>query len=139
MNAAVSSLLVLGAVCLMFFVLRRQNNDEKSSYGPSGLSEFRTSLPMDECMDRLESPSSADEFVYTIRREMDGGWTLHFSLHQPTQQPLDTLYTLRMDPGRQTVVTLLFRREAFGYREPVFPPELLDRFLEQKLEAHRTK
>ena len=54
-------------------------------------------------------------------------------------QPLDTLYTLRLDPGRQTVVTLIFIREAFGYQEPLFPPAMLDEFLLQKLEAHRTK
>ena len=29
----------------------------------------------------------------------DGGFLLHLTLHQPTQQPLDTLYTLRLDPG----------------------------------------
>ena len=57
----------------------------------------------------------------------------------PTRQPLDTLYTLRLDPGRQTVVTLIFIREAFGYQEPLFPPAMLDEFLLQKLEAHRTK
>ena len=57
----------------------------------------------------------------------------------PPQQPLDTLYTLRLDPGRQTVVTLIFIREAFGYKEPLFPQEMLDRFMQQKLDAHRTK
>ena len=60
-------------------------------------------------------------------------------LHQPSQQPLDTLYTLRLDPGRQTVVTLIFIREAFGYKEPLFPPAMLDEFMLQKLDAHRTK
>ena len=64
---------------------------------------------------------------------------LHLTLHQPTQQPLDTLYTLRLDPGKQTVVTLIFIREAFGYKEPLFPPEMLDAFMTQKLDAHRTK
>ena len=73
------------------------------------------------------------------RRENDGGFLLHLPLHQPTKQPLDTLYTLRLDPGRQTVVTLIFIREAFGYQEPLFPPAMLDEFLLQKLEAHRTK
>ena len=58
---------------------------------------------------------------------------------QPSQQPLDTLYTLRLDPGRQTVVTLIFIREAFGYKEPLFPPAMLDEFMLQKLDAHRTK
>ena len=37
------------------------------------------------------------------------------------------------------VVTLIFIREAFGYKEPLFPQEMLDKFMQQKLEAHRTK
>jgi len=73
------------------------------------------------------------------RRENDGSFLLHLTLHQPSQQPLDTLYTLRLDPGRQTVVTLIFIREAFGYKEPLFPPAMLDEFMLQKLDAHRTK
>ena len=77
--------------------------------------------------------------MYECRREKDGGFLLHLTLHQPTQQPLDTLYTLRLDPGRQTVVTLIFIREAFGYKEPLFPQEMLDKFMQQKLDAHRTK
>ena len=109
------------------------------AYGPAGLSEFRTDLPLDECFDRLDEHRDADEFVYECRREKDGGFLLHLTLHQPTQQPLDTLYTLRLDPGRQTVVTLIFIREAFGYKEPLFPQEMLDRFMQQKLDAHRTK
>ena len=37
------------------------------------------------------------------------------------------------------VATLIFIREAFGYKEPLFPQEMLDKFMQQKLEAHRTK
>ena len=96
-------------------------------------------LQLDECFDRLDEHRDTDEFVYECRREKDGGFLLHLTLHQPTQQPLDTLYTLRLDPGRQTVVTLIFIREAFGYKEPLFPQEMLDRFMQQKLDAHRTK
>ena len=59
--------------------------------------------------------------------------------HQPTQQPLDTLYTLRFDPGRQTIVTLIFIREAFGYKEPLFQPAMLDEFMLRKFDARRTK
>ncbi len=139
MDGVLSSLLVLGAVAAVFFVLRRQDNRQHNEYGPSGMSEFRTDLALDECMDRLSTPAETDEFAYTIRRETDGGWTLHFTMPQPTSQPLDTLYTLRLDPGKQTVATLIFRREAFGYAEPVFQPALLDKFMEQKLQAVRTK
>ena len=106
---------------------------------PAGLSEFRTGLALDECFDRLDTRSDTDLFAYECRRENDGGFTLHLTLHQPTQQPLDTLYTLRLDPGRQTVVTLIFIREAFGYKEPLFQPEMLDEFMLGKLDARRTK
>ena len=117
----------------------RSENSRRSQYGTAGLSEFRTDLPLDQCIDRLDLHSETAEFAYECRRENDGGFLLHLTLHQPTQQPLDTLYTLRLDPGRQTVVTLIFIREAFGYKEPLFPQEMLDRFLMQKLDAHRTK
>ena len=107
--------------------------------GGAGLSEFRTGLALDECFDRLDTRSDTDLFAYECRRENDGSFLLHLTLHQPSQQPLDTLYTLRLDPGRQTVVTLIFIREAFGYKEPLFPPAMLDEFMLQKLDAHRTK
>ena len=65
-------------------------------HGPAGLSEFRTALPLDECFDRLDEHRDADEFVYECRRAKDGGFLLHLTLHQPTPQPLDTLYTLSL-------------------------------------------
>lgn len=99
----------------------------------------RLDLALDECFDRLDTCSDTDLFAYECRRENDGSFLLHLTLHQPSQQPLDTLYTLRLDPGRQTVVTLIFIREAFGYKEPLFPPAMLDEFMLQKLDAHRTK
>ena len=139
MNALFSIALLAVVIGSIVFLLSRRQNQRHSQYGPSGLSEFRTDLPLDECFDRLDEHSSADEFAYECRRENDGGFLLHLTLHQPTQQPLDTLYTLRLDPGRQTVVTLIFIREAFGYKEPLFPQEMLDTFMMQKLEAHRTK
>ena len=112
MNAAVSIVLLAAVLGVIVFLLSRRENTRRSQYGPAGLSEFRTDLPLDDCFDRLD---------------------------QHSQQPLDTLYTLRLDPGRQTVVTLIFIREAFGYKEPLFPQEMLDRFMQQKLDAHRTK
>ena len=139
MNAAVSIVLLTAVLGVIVFLLSRRENTRRSQYGPAGLSEFRTDLPLDDCFDRLDQHSPDDVFAYECRRENDGGFTLHLTLHQPTQQPLDTLYTLRLDPGRQTVVTLIFIREAFGYKEPLFPQEMLDRFMQQKLDAHRTK
>ena len=139
MNALFSIALLAVVIGSIVFLLSRRQNQRRSQYGPCGLSEFRTDLPLDECFDRLDQHSEDDVFAYECRRENDGGFTLHLTLHQPTQQPLDTLYTLRLDPGRQTVVTLIFLREAFGYQEPLFQPALLDEFLLQKLDAHRTK
>lgn len=139
MNTVVSFLLLAAVLAFIIILLSRRENGRRSQYGPSGLSEFRTDLPLDDCFDRLDSHSEQDVFAYECQREKDGGFLLHITLHQPTQQPLDTLYTLRLDPGRQTIVTMIFLREAFGYKEPLFPQEMLDEFLLQKLEAHRTK
>ena len=139
MSSIFSIVLLIGVIGLIIYLLSRRENKRRSQYGPSGLSEFRTDLPLDDCFDRLDRHSDSDVFAYECRRENDGGFMLHLTLHQPTQQPLDTLYTLRFDPGRQTIVTLIFIREAFGYKEPLFPQEMLDEFLRQKFDAHRTK
>lgn len=139
MNTVISVVLLAVVLGTIVFLLSRRESGRRSQYGPAGLSEFRTDLALDECFDRLDRHSDTDEFAYECRRENDGGFMLHLTLHQPTQQPLDTLYTLRLDPGKQTVVTLIFIREAFGYKEPLFPPEMLNAFMTQKLDAHRTK
>lgn len=139
MGAAASVALLAAAAAALFALLRRRENGRRGQYGPAGVSEFRTELPIDECIDRLDAHSEDDIFAYECRREADGGFMLHFTLHNPTQQPLDTLYTLRLDAGKRTVVTLIFIREAFGYGEPLFPQSLLDDFLLQKLAAQRTK
>lgn len=139
MNAVFSILLLACTAGLLVVLLSRREKTRRSQYGPAGLSEFRTDLPLDECFDRLDEHRPEDVFAYECRRENDGGFLLHLTLHQPSRQPLDTLYTLRLDPGRQTVVTLIFIRESFGYGEPLFQPALLDAFLLQKLDARRTK
>ena len=139
MNAVVSVCLLACALGIIVYLLSRRETNRRSQYGPAGLSEFRTSLALDECFDRLDTHSDSDLFAYECRRENDGGFTLHLTLHQPTQQPLDTLYTLRFDPGRQTIVTLIFIREAFGYKEPLFQSAMLDEFMLRKFDARRIK
>ena len=139
MNTVISILLLAAALGAIVLLLTRRENTRRSQYGPSGLSEFRTDLPLDDCFDRLDEHSPDDVFAYECRRENDGGFLLHLTLHQPTRQPPDTLYTLRLDPGRQTIVTLIFLRESFGYKEPLFPQEMLDEFMQQKFQARRTK
>lgn len=130
-----SALLLLGALAAIFFALRRQEQKRGAAPGPAGTLEYRTPLALDECLDRLRQKSADDLFAYTCQREPDGSFLLHFTLHRPTNQPLDTLYRLRLEAGRRTVVTLSFVREAFGYREPVFPQGMLDEFLAAKLNA----
>ncbi|MDD7207228.1 MAG: hypothetical protein SPF64_01945 [Faecalibacterium longum] len=139
MNAVFSILLLAAILGFIVFLLSKKDQSRRSQYGPSGLSEFRTDLPLDDCFDRLDQHSPDDVFAYECRRENDGGFALHLTLHQPTQQPLDTLYTLRFDPGRQTIMTLIFIREAFGYKEPLFQPAMLDEFMLRKFDARRTK
>lgn len=139
MNVVFSMILLAAVLGFTVFLLSRKESARRSQYGPAGLSEFRTDLPLDDCFDRLDEHSPEDVFAYECSRQSDGSFLLHLILHQPTQQPLDTLYTLRFDPGRQTIVTLIFIRESFGYAEPLFQPALLDEFLLQKLVAHRTK
>lgn len=139
MNTVISTILLACALGGTVFFLARKDGKRRTQYGPSGLSEFRTDLPLDDCFDRLDQHLDTDVFCYECQREKDGGFLLHLTMHQPSQQPIDTLYTLRLDPGRQTVVTLIFIRESFGYNEPLFPAEMLDEFLLQKLQAHRTK
>ena len=131
MNAVFSILLLAAILGFIVFLLSKKDQNRRSQYGPS--------LPLDDCFDRLDQHSPDDVFAYECRRENDGGFTLHLTLHQPTQQPLDTLYTLRFDPGRQTIVTLIFIREAFGYKEPLFQSAMLDEFMLRKFDARRTK
>lgn len=99
MNAVVSIVLLAAVLGVIVFLLSRRENGRRSQYGPAGLSEFRTDLALDECFDRLDEHNDSDVFVYDCRRERDGGFLLHLTLHQPTQQPLDTLYTLRLTPA----------------------------------------
>lgn len=135
MQLFVSALLLAAALGLIWAALRRQEQRRKDAPGPAGTLEYRTGLPLDECFDRLRARREEDLFDYTCERQPDGAFVLHFTLHRPTSQPLDTVFLLRLDPGRKTVVTLSFVREAFGYREPVFPQEMLDEFLLAKLDA----
>lgn len=135
MQFFLSALVLAAAVGLIWAGLRRQQAKRRAAPGPAGVLEYRTDLPLDDCFDRLRTQTDADLFAYTCERQPDGAFLLHLTLHRPTNQPVDTVYLLRLDPGRRTVVTLSFVREAFGYGEPVFPQAMLDEFLAEKLSA----
>lgn len=136
MPAIVSTLLALVVLAVIFYTLNRQAARRRNARNAAGTLEYRTDHPIDVCMDYLRHKNVNDLFEYTCARQPDGSFLLHLTLHRPTRQPVDTLYALRLDPGRQTVVTVMFLREAFGSPEPVFPQAVLDTFLLQKLDAH---
>lgn len=135
--AIVYLILAVGLGALVYKVVQRQDGKRRQT-GGTLTAEYRTNRPLDECIDALRTPSPQDIFVYTARRQPDGSFLVNFTLHSATQQPMDTVYQLRMDSGRQTLITLDFVREAFGSPEPVFGPELLDSFICAKFEAQRT-
>ena len=75
MNAVFSILLLAAILGFIVFLLSKKDQNRRSQYGPSGLSEFRTDLPLDDCFDRLDQHSPDDVFAYECRRENDGGFT----------------------------------------------------------------
>ncbi len=139
MNFAVPIISILVLVFGIYWVTKNKTFDKPNEKSKNLSIEFRTDLAFDECLDALSTPADNDIFAYEIEREASGNFALHFSLHKKTMQPIDTLYSMRIDSGKQTVITLVFLREAFGYKEPVFPAELLENFFKEKLSAIRTK
>ncbi len=83
MNAVFSVLLLAAILGFIVFLLSRKDQSRRSQYGPSGLSEFRTDLPLDDCFDRLDQHSPDDVFAYECRRENDGGFTRHLRSISP--------------------------------------------------------
>ena len=77
MNAAVSILFLAAVLGVIVFLLSRRESGRRSQYGPSGLSEFRTDLALDECFDRLDEHRDTDVFAYDCRREKDGNSGVH--------------------------------------------------------------
>ena len=132
-------LLIILAGAAIMGILKKQAERRKNTPGEGGFLEYRTALAFDECLDALDQHADSDEFEYECLRRPDGSFALHFTLHKPTNQPVDTVFSMRMDAGKETVITLYFLREAFGYEKPVFPQEMMDSFLAQKLHARRTK
>lgn len=90
-----------------------------------------------ECRGLLGQPQPSDLFSYSLQSAPGGGWYLHFTLHNPTAQPLDTLFLLQFTAEEPAGFCLQFVREAFGMREPVIGEGLLDDFFSQKLGALR--
>ena len=85
MNAVFSMIILIAVIGLIIFLLSRRENTRRSQYGPAGLSEFRTDLPLDDCFDRLDQHSEDDVFAYECRRENDGGFLLHLTSPQSSR------------------------------------------------------
>ena len=63
MNSILSFVLLAAVLGIIIFMLSRRENERRSQYGPSGLSEFRTDLPLDDCFDRLDEHKDTDVFA----------------------------------------------------------------------------
>ena len=70
MNAVFSIIILIAVIGLIIFLLSRRENTRRSQYGPAGLSEFRTDLPLDDCFDRLDQHSDSDVFAYECHRAL---------------------------------------------------------------------
>lgn len=53
MNAVFSILLLAAILGFIVFLLSKKDQNRRSQYSPSGLSEFRTDLPLDDCFDQI--------------------------------------------------------------------------------------
>lgn len=89
------------------------------------------------CRGLLGKPAPQDTFTYELENAPAGGWYIHFTRHNPTNQQLDTWFQLQFEDDAPAVFSLTFVREAFGMREPVMGESLLDEFFSQKLAAKR--
>ena len=117
-----SVILLAGIVGLLIFLLSRREAGRRSQYGPAALNEFRTALPLDECFDRLEQHSPRRMCLPTSAAgRTTAGLCCTFTLHQPTRQPLDTLYTLRLDPGRRPWPPYFLSGKHLAIRSRCFP------------------
>lgn len=90
-----------------------------------------------ECRRLLGARSADDVMAYELEGAQSGGWYIHFVRHNATNQMLDTLFLIQFEAELPARFSLRFVREAFGMREPVTPPELLDAFFGGKLGARR--
>ncbi len=63
----------------------------------------------------------------------------HLNPYTDTALEFRYFFVRKMMFVKYSIATLIFIREAFGYKEPLFPQEMLDEFMAQKLDAHRTR
>ena len=121
---------------LIAYVVAKQGKTKKQKPGQY-LAYTVPGQTVAACRGLLNTPAEADLFAYTLETAQNGSTYIHFTLHRPTQQPLDTLFLLQFDGDDPANFSLSFVREAFGMREPVIGEELLDAFFANKLNAQR--
>ena len=112
-------------------------------YLEPGTQPAETLAAIDARMDAAGIPYTV-ETAGVEQEDWQNGWRKYYHPLEigrrlavvPSWQEYDTdRIKLRLDPGRRTTVTLIFLREAFGYKEPVFPADMLVAFMKQKLDA----
>ncbi len=121
MNAVFSILLLAAILGFIVFLLSKKDQNRRSQYGPSGLSEFRTDLPLDDCFDRLDQHSPDD--VLRLRVPPGERRRLHPPPDAPNSPPSSrwTPSTPPVRPGPPDHRDPHLHPEAFGYKEPLFP------------------
>lgn len=129
---------LVAIVLLIAWLLSRSKKKRRAR--PGRFLEYRVpGRPAAQCRTLLATPHADDLLETELKNAASGGWYLHFTLHKPTAQPLDTLYLLQFEDGPDAHFTLQFVREAFGNPDPILPESLLDAFFLQKLGAQRVQ
>ncbi len=129
-----SVLLLVGLVLLVGYLTEK--NKRARTEKPGRL--LRYSVPgktAAACRGILGKPAPGDAFLYKLEATPKGGWYFQLQQHRPTGQVLETLYLLAFEDDDPVQFSLRFVREAFGQKEPIVPPALLDEFFAAKLAA----
>lgn len=133
------AILLIAAVAALLFLLGRAKGKQAAAPGRQ-LVYSAAGHTAAECRTLLYRPAEEDLFQYQLQPATDGGLYITFTRHNPTAQPLATMYLLRFDPLLPTArFQLTFVREAFGTPAPILPPTLLDEFFAAKLGAIPTE
>lgn len=135
----VLSILVLIGLVLIFVFLYTQNRKGRKAKPGLYLEYEVPGKTTSECRALLRQNPAEDVFSYQLEEGRPGELFIHFTLHNATEQPLDTMFRIYYgeEPGPLAEFSLSFAREAFGMKEPVLTESLLDEFFSQKLGAVR--
>ena len=131
-------LLAIGACGLVvLFAYVMQKNKKATAQNPKYFALYHsTKYTAGQCRDIMKNKNIHDTFAYTLSYTPKGTEII-FTNYYPTQQIMETVFLLAFTQEEPAEFSLTFVREAFGSKEPVIPPVLLDEFFAQKLDATR--